>query len=92
MRQLKIDLSGLERKVRMRVTATWKPSFIATMCDWYLQERLERAISGCGAFRYFKEVLLDYSAKLERWSRFKQVSLHRRMLDWLKAQGITPLQ
>ena len=92
MRQLKIDLSGLERKVRMRVTATWKPSFIATMCDWHLQERLERAISGCGAFRYFKDVLLDYSAEQERWSRFKQVRLHQRMLNWLEAQGITTPQ
>jgi len=92
MRQLKIDLSGLERKVRMRFTATWKPSFIATMRNRHLHERLERAISGRDAFRYFKDVLLDYSAERERWFQFKQVHLHQRMLDWLEAQGITHLQ
>jgi len=81
-----------QRKVRMMVTATWKPSFIATMRNRHLQERLERAISGRGAFRYFKDVLLDYSAERERWFQFKQVHLHQRMLDWLEAQGITHLQ
>jgi hypothetical protein len=35
-------------------------AFIATAHNRRLQERLERAISGCSAFRYFKDVLLDY--------------------------------
>jgi len=42
-------------------------AFIATMRNRRLQERLERAISGRGAFRYFKDVLLDYPAERECW-------------------------
>jgi hypothetical protein len=67
-------------------------AFIATVRNRRLQERLDRAISGRGAFRYFKDVLLDYPAERERWFQFKQERLHQRMLDWLKAHGITPLQ
>lgn len=65
-------------------------AFIVTVRSPRLQERLERAISGRGAFRYFKDVLLDYPAERERWFRFKQERLHQRMLEWLEAQGITP--
>lgn len=67
-------------------------AFIATVRSRRLQERLERAISGRGAFRYFKDVLLDYPAERERWFDFKRERLHDRILDWLKAHEITPLQ
>jgi Uncharacterised protein family (UPF0158) len=68
-------------------------TFIATVHNRRLQERLERAISGRGAFRYFKDVLLDYPAERERWFQFKRERLHQRILDWLEAKyGITPLQ
>jgi hypothetical protein len=66
-------------------------AFIATVRQRRLQERLERAISGRGAFRYFKDVLLDYPAERERWFQFKQERLRQRILDWLEAMGITPL-
>lgn len=65
-------------------------AFITTISSLYLQERLERAISGRDAFRYFKDVLLDYPAERERWFQFKQERLKQRMLDWLAMQGITP--
>ena len=67
-------------------------AFIVTVRNPRLQEQLERAISGRGAFRYFKDVLLDYPAERERWFQFKQNRLHQSMLDWLEEQGITPLQ
>jgi hypothetical protein len=66
-------------------------AFIGTVLNPRLQERLERAISGRGAFRYFKDVLLDHPSERERWFKFKQDRLHQRMHDWLEAQGITPL-
>ena len=50
-------------------------AFIATVQSPRLQERLERAISGRGAFRYFKDVLLDYPIERERWFQFKQERL-----------------
>jgi hypothetical protein len=67
-------------------------AFITSVRNRRLQERLERAISGRGVFRYFKDVLLDYPAERERWFQFKQERLHQRILDWLEAYGITPLQ
>ncbi|RPI30315.1 MAG: hypothetical protein EHM70_14205 [Chloroflexota bacterium] len=66
-------------------------AFIGTVRDRGLQERLERAIRGRGAFRYFKDILLDYPAERERWFQFKQERLHQRILDWLLAHEITPL-
>jgi hypothetical protein len=41
-------------------------AFIGTLSNPRLQARLERAISGIGAFRYFKDVLLDYPKERER--------------------------
>jgi sensor histidine kinase YesM len=67
-------------------------AFIATVHNLRLQERLERAISGRGAFRYFKDVLLDYPAERERWFQFKRERLRQRILDWLEAHEITPLE
>jgi hypothetical protein len=66
-------------------------AFIDTVRDPLLQERLERAISGRGAFRYFKDVLLDYPSERQRWFQFKQDRLDQRMLDWLESEGISPL-
>ncbi len=66
-------------------------AFIATIRNPRLQEQLERAISGGGAFRYFKDVLLDYPTERERWFQFKQDRLRQRMLDWLDVEGLSPL-
>jgi hypothetical protein len=66
-------------------------AFIVIVRSPRLQEQLERAIRGRSAFRYFKDVLLDYPAERERWFQFKQERLRQRMLDWLKSQEITPV-
>jgi hypothetical protein len=66
-------------------------AFIETIRNPRLQETLERAISGHGAFRYFKDVLLDYPAERKRWFQFQQERLRQRMLDWLEAEGIEPI-
>jgi len=62
---------------------------INTLCNLRLQEQLERAISQRGAFRYFKDVLLDYPAECERWFSFKQERLQEWIREWLEYQGIT---
>ena len=67
-------------------------AFINTVSNRRLQEHLERALSGRGAFRSFKDVLLDYPAERERWFQLKQDRLHQRMLAWLDEQGITLCQ
>ena len=63
-------------------------AFISTVRNPHLQERLDRAISGRGAFRYFKDVLLEYPKERERWFQFKQDRLQQRILDWLEAEEI----
>jgi hypothetical protein len=45
--------------------------FIATVKDEHLAELLEVAINGKGAFRRFKDILLNYPEERERWFRFK---------------------
>jgi hypothetical protein len=67
-------------------------AFIATVRSRRLQERLEDAIRRRGAFRHFKDVLLDYPAERERWFQFKRERQHIRILDWLEANEITPLE
>jgi hypothetical protein len=63
-------------------------AFISTVRNPHLQERLDRAISGRGAFRYCKDVLLEYPKERERWFQFKQDRLQQRILDWLEAEEI----
>ncbi|MEJ2262025.1 MAG: UPF0158 family protein [Anaerolineales bacterium] len=67
-------------------------AFIRTVSNPRLQSRLERAISGRGAFRYFKDVLSDYPKERERWFRFRDERMHQRVLDWLESKGIEPIE
>ena len=64
-------------------------AFIDTVRNPRLQEQLERAIGGRGAFRYFKDVLLDYPIERERWFMFKQERLQQRIREWLEYEDIT---
>jgi len=66
-------------------------AFIVTVEDKRLQDQLWRAISGRGAFRYFKDVLTDYPRERERWFAFKDARLEQRALDWLESKGIEPI-
>lgn len=50
-------------------------AFIDTVRDLRLRERLERTISRRKAFRYFKDVQMDYPAERERWFQFKRERL-----------------
>jgi len=65
-------------------------AFIATVRDRRLQERLWRAISGRGAFRYFKDVLAEHPRERERWFAFSDARERERVLEWLESEGIEP--
>lgn len=65
--------------------------FIPTVDDPELRERLWRAIDGRGAFRYFKDVLLDHLDVREDWFAFKEVQNQRRLERWLEAHDIEPV-
>ncbi len=57
--------------------------FIATVKDERLAELLEVAINGKGAFRRFKDVLLNYPEERERWFHFRDDRAQERALEWL---------
>ena len=57
--------------------------FIATVDNEHLAELLEVAINGKGAFRRFKDVLLNYPEERERWFQFKDERMEERALEWL---------
>ena len=58
--------------------------FITTIeDDEHLAELLEVAINGKGAFRRFKDVLLNYPEERDRWVRFKDERMEERALEWL---------
>jgi hypothetical protein len=64
------------------------PVFIETLKDEALKEKLFIAITGPGAFRRFKDVLLDYPDEREAWFGFKQARTKTRVCKWLEAQGL----
>lgn len=58
-------------------------AFIATLDNKHLVELLEVAINGKGAFRRFKDVLLNYPEERERWFQFKDARIQEQALEWL---------
>ena len=63
--------------------------FIANVEDEHLAELLEVAINGKGAFRQFKDVLLNYPEEEERWFKFKDDRMRERALEWLEDIDVT---
>lgn len=63
--------------------------FIAAIEDEHLVELLEVAINGKGAFRRFKDVLLNYPEERERWFKFKDERMEERALKWLDDIDVT---
>ena len=63
--------------------------FIATVDNERLTELLEVAINGKGAFRRFKDVLLNYPEARERWFEFKDERMRERAREWLDGIDVT---
>ena len=63
--------------------------FIAAVEDEHLVELLEGAINGKGAFRRFKDVLLNYPDERERWFNFKDNRIEEKALEWLDDIDVT---
>lgn len=57
--------------------------FAGTVTDKNLQEKIEIALDGQGAFRRFRNVLSNYPQERERWSAFKNELIKERVLTWL---------
>lgn len=63
--------------------------FIDTVSDEHLQELLDVAIQGRGAFRRFKDVLARHPAEQQRWFDFQAARLDARAREWLAEEGLS---
>ena len=63
-------------------------AFTESLEDENLKEKLRIALDGRGAFRRFKDVLLNYPEKREEWFKFKDERLKKRVMEWLEENEI----
>ena len=52
-----------------------------------ISERLSDAIKGKGAFRRFKDTIMDLGIQ-DEWNRFEHQSFEEMAVEWLEAEGI----
>jgi hypothetical protein len=62
--------------------------FVESVKDNRLRALLDVALQGKGAFRRFKDVLLDAPEERERWFAFQKECMHHRIRRWLESEGI----
>ena len=87
--------AGGEAFVRIEPAASreqykWMERFVAGVTDEPLRERLVIAIDGKGAFRRFKDVLLNYPTERERWFSYRAELLHWAIHKWLEKEQLAP--
>ena len=58
--------------------------FIETVTDDDLKRQLSIAVNGRGAFRMFKDTLLEYPEERERWFAFRDEKMNNYADEWLK--------
>jgi predicted nucleotidyltransferase len=62
--------------------------FSARVPDARSRDHLLRAIAGRGAFRRFKDTLLDLPDLREAWFAFHDARMQRRAIEWLETRGM----
>jgi hypothetical protein len=62
--------------------------FVAAVHHRRAADLLDRAISGRGAFRRFKDTLFEFPELRDQWFRFRNARARRRALSWLAAEGL----
>jgi predicted nucleotidyltransferase len=62
--------------------------FIGRVRDPRARDLLERAIAGRGAFRRFKDALLEFPELRQTWFAFHDARMERRAIEWLADQGL----
>ena len=62
--------------------------FAETVRNAHLRELLDVALRGKGAFRRFKDVLLNYPAERERWFEFESQRQRETIEAWTREQGM----
>ena len=74
-------------RVGSRVAYQDMVAFVEQVNDPALQDRLEIAMSGRGAFRRFKDVLARDPAELRRFFAFTNNRKRERAREWLAEEG-----
>lgn len=62
--------------------------FIEAVTDPRLKDALSAALVGKGAFRRFKDQLLDYPEVRQQWFAFKDAEVYAYVRDWLAREGV----
>jgi hypothetical protein len=80
------DLDRYQRvdPVPSRDQYTMMEAFIETVTFDPLKALLKDAIVGKGAFRRFKDTVARHPEERKRWFAFRDVLLHRHVLEWMK--------
>lgn len=68
----------------------WMAEFADSVTDFRIQGKLAVALEGSGAFRRFKNVLVEYPAEREQWFAFRDARLHDAAREWLADHDIEP--
>ncbi|MCL2449092.1 MAG: UPF0158 family protein [Polyangiaceae bacterium] len=74
--------------VSSREQYRWMERFIPMVDETDLRGNLAQAIDGKGAFRRFKDVLMNFATERERWFAFRSERLRTFMEAWLNAHAI----
>lgn len=62
--------------------------FVERVGEHRPRELLERVIGGRGAFRRFKDTLLEFPELRDAWFRFHDARMRRRAIVWLRDEGL----
>ena len=68
----------------------WMADFAGTVRNAHLRDLLDVALAGRGAFRRFKDVLLEYPAERDAWFAFRDGHVRASAGEWMAENGIDP--
>lgn len=68
----------------------WMEHFVATVEEAELRDQLFVCIDGKGAFRRFKDTLLNFPLERERWFSYRADLLRHYINMWMREKGIIP--
>jgi hypothetical protein len=64
--------------------------FADSVEDKFLKEKFRSALDGKGAFRKFKDALIDYPKERKRWHGHNAKAMKNEITEWLASMGIEP--
>ena len=65
--------------------------FIETITDQDLKEEVSASLNGKGAFRKFKDLLINYPKERKRWHSYNAKTMKREIIEWLNSVGVKPI-